>query len=286
MSQTPDEIETLSHGERWFLDGFEVIQPAGGLVTRVVDMSRAREVIKRLRAMGVAASFTPLVVRATALALSRCPEAHKLVCGYRRMTPGRVDIGLSVAGQTSYAPVLVIPDAASRPLPDLVSFLTEQVPKTREKELRDLEGMRKNGWLIPIGFLRRAILRLLTRTFWFRRKLVGTFQMTLLRDVDTAIPLLFYTGAALGMGEVRDRVIAVDGQPVVRPTVILSMAMDHRTLDGKRLCDLLALICKILESEELLNEAAETPLIEAEPLAAPLPPTEKTAPTASAYAGG
>lgn len=286
LSKQADHVETLSHGERWFLDGFAVIQPAGGVLTKMVDMSRAQEVIRRLKAVGVAVTYTHLLVRATALALARYPDAHKLVCGYQRMTPGQVDIGLSVAGQTSYAPVLVIPDAASRPLRNLVDFLKEQVPKTREKEVRDLEGMRKNGWWIPIGFLRRAILRLLTRMFWFRRKLVGTFQITVLRDADTVTPLLFYSGAALGMGAVRDRVIAIDGQAQVRPTVILSMSFDHRTLDGKRTTDLLALVCQILDSDELLHEADETPHIESEPTAAPPLLGAEATTTPSAYAGG
>lgn len=280
-----DHIETLSHGERWFLDGFSVIHPPGGVLTQVVDMTRAQDVITRLKTAGVAATYTHLLVRAAALALSRCPDAHKLVCGYKRMTPGQVDIGLSVAGQTNYAPVLVIADAASRPLRNLVDYLKAEVPKTREKEVRDLEGMRKNGWWIPVGFLRRAILRLLRRMFWFQRKLVGTFQLTVLRDVDTVIPILFYSGAALGVGAVRDRVIAVDGQPQVRKTAILSMAFDHRTLDGKRTADLLLQVCQILEGDELLYEADEMPHIAKTAAETPLL-VAKPSTTPSAYAGG
>lgn len=262
-SAPSDKIERLTHGERWFLDGFSVMQLPGGWVTRLCDMSQSQRVVTLLRQAGIAATYTHVVVRAVALALSRCPESHQIVCGYRRMRPSRVDIGLSVAGQTSYAPVLVIEDAASRPLADLVQFLKEEVPKTHEKELRDLEGMKRNGWLVPIGWLRRMILRLLGNMFWFRRKLVGTFQMTCLRHVDSTNPLMFYSGAALGVGEVRDRVVAIAGRPEVRPTVILSMPFDHRTLDGKQIADLLATLCSILESDELLNEVSHIPHIEA-----------------------
>lgn len=285
LRKKTDHIETLSHGERWFLDGFAVIHPPGGVLTQVVDMSRAQQLIRRLKAAGVAATYTHVLVRAVALALDRCPAAHKLVCGYRRMTPGQVDIGLSVAGQTNYAPVLVIHDAASLRLQDLVDYLKEQVPKTREKEVRDLEGMHRNGWWIPFGFLRRAILRLLRRMFWFQRKLVGTFQLTVLRDIDAVDPILFYSGAALGVGAIRDRVIAIDGQPAVRPTAILNMAFDHQTLDGKRTSDLLSLIRQILEGEELLKEAEETPLIEAASVDPPMLPAAAEPPTVSAYAG-
>ena len=39
----------------------------------------------------------------------------------------------------------------------------------------------------------------------------------------------------LGVGAIRDRVVAVDGAPVVRPTLVLSVAGDHRVLDGDTL---------------------------------------------------
>lgn len=40
--------------------------------------------------------------------------------------------------------------------------------------------------------------------------------------------------ALLAVGRIADRVVAVDGRPAVRPTVILSLSCDHRVLDGAR----------------------------------------------------
>lgn len=252
-----DRIETLTHGERWFLDAFTVMQLPGGCMNRLCDMSQAVRVVSVLKQAGIAATYTHVLLRAVALALLRCPDSHQLVCGYQRLHPGRVDIGLSVAGQTSYAPVLVIEHAPEKTLPKLVKFLQDAVPQTRDKEQRDLEGMKRNGWLIPIGFLRRAILRLLGQMFWFRHKLVGTFQVTCVRQVDSVTPLTFYSGAALGAGEVRERVIAVQGRPEVRPTMILTMSFDHRALDGRLTSALLETIATILESDELQREVEQ-----------------------------
>ena len=296
-----DQIETLTHGERWFVDAFSVMQLPGGCMNRQCDMSQAARLVSRLKQHGIAATYTHVLLRAVALALSRCPESHQIVCGYRRIRPGRVDIGLSVAGQTSYAPVLVISDATNKTLPALVQLLKEAVPQTREKEQRDLDGMKRNGWLIPIGFLRRAILRLLGQMFWFRHKLVGTFQVTCVRQVDSVTPLTFYSSAALGAGEVRDRVIAVQGRPEVRPTMILTMSFDHGSLDGRRTSDLLETIASILESDELLREVEQQlgplPVVDQPVLpshtatsptlsdAAVLAASEPTALTASACAG-
>jgi pyruvate/2-oxoglutarate dehydrogenase complex dihydrolipoamide acyltransferase (E2) component len=260
----PDQIDRLPHGERWFIDGFAVIPTPGGLMSRLCDATHVQSTLAALRAAGLAATYTHIFVRAIALALLRQPSAHQIVCGYRRLRPGTVDIGLSVAGQTNYAPVLVIPRASERALPDLVQFLTDAVPATREKEARDLAGMNRNGWIIPIGAVRRFILRLLQRTFWFRRRLIGTFQVTCLPQVDQVWPVLIYSGAAIGVGRVTDRVLAIAGQPTVRPTVCLTVTFDHQTMDGRIAGDLLAEVARILESDELLRETRAHPSLIAE----------------------
>lgn len=250
-----DSIVSLPHGERWFVDGFSVLPVPGGVEVRLVDLTNAQEALNVLRARGLPATWTHLFVRAAALGLKRAPEAHQMVAGYRRLRPAHVDIGLSVAGQTNFAPVLIVPAAEERELPELVAFLSQEVPAVREKEKRDLEGMNRLGWLIPFGWLRRIILRMLGRSLWFRRKLVGTFQITCVPNIDFAIPLLFQTGMAMGVGRVADRVMAIGGQPVVRPTVWLSMIFDHMTMDGRICAMQLDSTIKVLESDELLREA-------------------------------
>ena len=38
--------------------------------------------------------------------------------------------------------------------------------------------------------------------------------------------------AILAVGRIADRVVAVNGQPAVRPTLMLSLSCDHRVVDG------------------------------------------------------
>jgi pyruvate/2-oxoglutarate dehydrogenase complex dihydrolipoamide acyltransferase (E2) component len=227
-----------------------------------------------------------LIIRATALALRRYPEAHQLLCGYTRVRPARIDIGLSVAGQTSYAPVMVIEGADERSLTDLVAHLATAVPATRAKEERDLAGMRRTGWIIPIGLIRRFILRMLARTFWFRRRLIGTYQITVVPDCDMVAPMVFYSGCALGVGRICDRVLAINGRPEVRTSAWLCVPIDHRAMDGRIGGTLMQTIRQILESREFLAEAgvyedlapsAESP----EPLLAPLPAAVRKGPAAT-----
>ncbi len=254
-SSSTGSIEALSPSERWFVDGFAAVPQAGGVVARLCDMSKAQVALHLLRARGLPATWTHLIVRAVALGLKRSPESHQVVAGYRRLRPAHADIGLSVAGRTNYAPVLIIPQAETRLLPDLVAFLNDAVPAARQKEERDLAGLNRYGWIIPFGPLRRWIMRLLGHSLWFRRRLVGTFQITCVSNADFALPLAFYSGAALGVGRVAERVLAVGGQAVVRPSVWLMMAIDHKTMDGRVAAALLDALIQVLEGEELIHEA-------------------------------
>jgi pyruvate dehydrogenase E2 component (dihydrolipoamide acetyltransferase) len=58
----------------------------------------------------------------------------------------------------------------------------------------------------------------------------------------------------VGVGAIRDRVVAVDGAPVVRPTLVLSVAGDHRVLDGDGLSAFVDQVQKLLEDPILLFE--------------------------------
>jgi pyruvate/2-oxoglutarate dehydrogenase complex dihydrolipoamide acyltransferase (E2) component len=66
-----------------------------------------------------------------------------------------------------------------------------------------------------------------------------------------------YSSAAIGFGRLADRVLAVDGQPEVRPGVWLTLALDHLAIDGKTAGDLLSAVVDILESDLLVKEAEE-----------------------------
>jgi hypothetical protein len=246
--QPPDRIERIPLGWRWVNDAFHVAPIAGGFVQQLADMTQAKAALRLLREAKIPATMTHLIVRACALVLARNPQWHRIVCNYRQLTPGTVDIGLSMAGQTTYAPVVVLAAADRKPLSVLIPAVIEAIDAAVEKETRDLEEMRKRMWVIPFGFVRRFILRWLTRSLWFRRRLVGTFQVSVLSAVDVFAPFLFYTGSMLAAGAVRDRVVAVDGQPVVRPTMWLTLCVDHSAMDGVRAAELLDAIKHMLEA--------------------------------------
>ena len=144
-----DRIESIPHGERWFADAFRVIPAPGGFAQRTIDVSGIMRTLEVANLAGIRATLPHLMIRAAALALARNPDLHQTVCGYRKMTHGTVDIGLSMAGQTSYAPVVVLPSVESTSLRDLVGVVEERVADARMREARDLQILRRFGWLSP-----------------------------------------------------------------------------------------------------------------------------------------
>ena len=53
--------------------------------------------------------------------------------------------------------------------------------------------------------------------------------------------------AILAVGRIADRVVAVNGQPAVRPTLMLSLSCDHRVVDGARGAAFLGEIADLIE---------------------------------------
>jgi pyruvate dehydrogenase E2 component (dihydrolipoamide acetyltransferase) len=57
--------------------------------------------------------------------------------------------------------------------------------------------------------------------------------------------------AILAVGATTDRVVAMDGQPVVRPIVSVTLTVDHRAVDGAPAADFLRTVKRFLEDPAL-----------------------------------
>src|SRR5439155_1098388 len=53
--------------------------------------------------------------------------------------------------------------------------------------------------------------------------------------------------AILAVGRIADRVVAVNGQPVVQPIMMLTLSCDHRALDGARGAQFLGALAELIE---------------------------------------
>jgi len=244
MSET--RSERLDYAERWLLDGLRVLRPPVSLLQIRVDMTNALERLETLRRSGVLASTTHQLAHAAARALAANPGLHQVIAGSRRHRPSRVDIGLSVAGDTFVAPVLVIEGADRKSVQEIAVEVARRVPEVREADRRLLATLRRWGRLVPFGFMRRALLRAVFRSAGFRRKGAGTFQVSTVSG-DWGATSTFATAGVLVAGQVWPRVVAVEGTPVVRPVMTLTLSGDHGVLDGRAAARFLAAVQTELE---------------------------------------
>ena len=53
--------------------------------------------------------------------------------------------------------------------------------------------------------------------------------------------------AILAVGRIADRVVALDRQPVVQQTMVLTLSCDHRALDGARAAQFLGTLVELIE---------------------------------------
>jgi pyruvate dehydrogenase E2 component (dihydrolipoamide acetyltransferase) len=53
--------------------------------------------------------------------------------------------------------------------------------------------------------------------------------------------------AILAVGRIADRVVPVNGQPAVQPTMVLTLSCDHRALDGARAAQFLGALADLIE---------------------------------------
>ena len=68
-------------------------------------------------------------------------------------------------------------------------------------------------------------------------------------DAFTAI-IVPPQAAILAIGAIADRVVAVDGQAVVRPMATLTLSSDHRVVDGARAAMFMQDLCAMLRDPE------------------------------------
>ena len=172
-------------------------------LTREVDAER---IVAWRTALGEGVTLTDLLVWLSARALQRHPEANAVWDGDAPKRIGEINVGIAVA----VADGLIVP---------VVHRANELDVMDVAKRRRDVVDRARSGALRPedVGG--------------------GTFTVSNLGmfGVDSFTAIVNGPQAAiLAVGRVADRVVAVEGRPVVAPRMTMSLSCDHRVLDGAR----------------------------------------------------
>ena len=171
---------------------------------------------------------TPLVVRAAVLAAREQPYVNASIDLEREEITlhGHYHVGIAAAGPDGLT-VPVVHDADRLSLADLAREIAELAAAARERRLRPDQLAGPTFTVNNFGAL-------------------GSWMGTpIIRPPEVV---------NVGVGAIRDQVVAVDGAPVVRPTLVLSVAGDHRVLDGDTLGAFVADLAALLEDPVLLFE--------------------------------
>jgi pyruvate dehydrogenase E2 component (dihydrolipoamide acetyltransferase) len=187
---------------------------------REVDASRLSAWRDRARATtGARITYTDLLVKLVAAALVRHPEVNAAWRDGAIVRNPEVAIGLAVALDDG----LVVPVLRRADALDLAA-----IARARE----DLVGRAQGGRLRPAD----------VQGGGFTISNLGMY------GVDAFHAIVNPPQAAiLAVGRIAARVVAVDGRPAVRPTMLLTLSCDHRVLDGARGARFLETLAGLIE---------------------------------------
>ncbi len=168
---------------------------------------------------GVRITYTDLLVKLVAAALAQHPRVNVAWKDGAIVQNAEINIGLAVALDDGLVvPVLHRADALS--LAEIAGRREDLVSRAQGGKLRpaDIQG---GGFTISnLG-------------------MYGVDAFNAIVNPPQA--------AILAVGRIADRVVPVDGQPAVRPAMVLTLSCDHRALDGARAAQFLGALAELVE---------------------------------------
>lgn len=211
----------------------------------------------RLRAAGrPAPSYTAFVIKATAQAIAEMKGAEPTLNGYLKNFLGfkKIHVFEEVSCGFSKAAVvegqeIVLPGRITTPqtksLNAITAELKEQSSGKDEKRLKEVLMF----YRLP-GVLQKLLLWVGAYFPKLRADTRGSYSFTSVGHLGVDWHGLPQSSALqFGMGQVRDRVFAVNGQPKVLKGFDLMCSFDRRFMSGKPAAELIARVRYILEKE-------------------------------------
>jgi pyruvate dehydrogenase E2 component (dihydrolipoamide acetyltransferase) len=189
-------------------------------LVREVNVSRLVSWRQRLsKQPGARITYTDLLVRLVAAALAQHPRANAAWKDGAITQNAEINIGLAVA----------VEDGLVVPILHRADTLSVAAIATRRE---DLVTRAQAGKLRPADIQGGG----------FTISNLGMFGV----DAFSAI-VNPPQAAILAVGRIADRVVALNGQPAVQPTMVLTLSCDHRALDGARGAQFLDALADLIE---------------------------------------
>jgi pyruvate dehydrogenase E2 component (dihydrolipoamide acetyltransferase) len=222
------------------------------------------------RERGVELTPTHFVSRAIHAAVEAYPEVNGVIARGRLHLRETVDVWYNVAldgGDLFGAKIQAVED---KTVLDVKDELDRRARKVRAREDDNQGSLERTTERIPdplLGFALQAAdvlnfdLGLPLEWAGIEPDPWGTAMVTNLATFDlevayVPIPPPFRMPAVFAVGCIHDRVVPVDGEPTVRPTLPVSATLDHRYMSGAQAATLKRAFCGYLEDEVRLRRDA------------------------------
>lgn len=194
-----------------------------------VDMSRIMELRKLYKEAftkthGVGLGFMSFFIKACTFALQEWPSINAYIDGENIVYHNYCDISIAVSAPKGLV-VPIIRNAESLGMAEIEKKVVELAGKAKESKLT-MEEMTGGTFTITNGGI------------------FGSMMSTPIINLPQS--------AILGMHNIIERPMAVNGQVVIKPMMYLALSYDHRIIDGRESVSFLVRVKNLLENPELL----------------------------------
>lgn len=192
-----------------------------------IDMSfvmdlRSKHQQKFTEKHGLKLGFMSFFTKAVALAMDFHPMVNAQIDGDEILTPKFVDVGIAVSTSKGLM-VPIVRNAESKTIPQIELEIKELAEKARNKKI-SVEELTGGTFTITNGGVFGSLL-----------------STPIINPPQSAI---------LGMHNIVDRPVAVNGQVVIRPMMYVALSYDHRIIDGKDSVGFLVKVKELIENPE------------------------------------
>ena len=199
-------------------------------MSRVMDM-RTKLQNKFVEKYGLKLGFMSIFSKAVAESMQFHPSINSHINGEEIITPEFVDIGIAVQTPKGLM-VPIIRNTEGKTIAEIEIELKELAEKARNKKI-SVEELTGGTFTITNG---------------------GTFGSLMSTPIINPPQ-----SAILGMHNIVDRPVAVNGQVVIRPMMYVALSYDHRIIDGKDSVGFLVKVKELIENPERLLTSGRNP---------------------------
>lgn len=202
-----------------------------------VDMSYVMEIRKTYQQKfsekhGVKLGFMSFFTKAAAIAAKFHPSVNSMIDGEEMVIPHFVDVGIAVQTPKGLM-VPIVRNAESKSVADIEREIKELAEKARNKKIT-MEELSGGTITITNGGVFGSLL-----------------STPIINPPQSAI---------LGMHNIVERPVAVNGKVEIRPMMYIALSYDHRIIDGKDSVGFLVKVKEMIEYPQRMLTSGKEPL--------------------------